>query len=163
MFGRSFEQGGIFIVPHLLWLGARFFRSHLKDRPIQSPLTTHEGCGGSILTWILTALVWNQGQSGVLVNERCNLSTHQPQQPGSPFPSANRTPLLVTFYDQADSYHPGPKQERVYMCDDIMMSSCEKDNTVEPGNHLIFHCLVRLTFDKPSDCVGLSLLFGPIL
>ena len=25
----------------------RFFRSHRKDRPIQSPLTTHEGCGGS--------------------------------------------------------------------------------------------------------------------
>jgi hypothetical protein len=34
--------------------GSRFFRSHLKDRPIQSPLTTHKGCGESILTQILT-------------------------------------------------------------------------------------------------------------
>jgi hypothetical protein len=35
--------------------GRRFFRSHSKDRPIQSPLTTHKGwCGGSILTRILT-------------------------------------------------------------------------------------------------------------
>jgi hypothetical protein len=41
---RDFEQGGIFIVPHLLWHGtSRFIRSHLKDRPIQSPLTTHVG------------------------------------------------------------------------------------------------------------------------
>jgi hypothetical protein len=35
---RSFEQGGIFIVPHLLF----FFWSHPKGRPIQSPLTTHK-------------------------------------------------------------------------------------------------------------------------
>jgi hypothetical protein len=38
---RAFEQGGIFIVPHLLDFG--FFRSHPNDRPIQSPLTTHKG------------------------------------------------------------------------------------------------------------------------
>jgi hypothetical protein len=38
---RAFEQGGIFIVPHLLWHGASVLRSHQKDRPIQSPLTTH--------------------------------------------------------------------------------------------------------------------------
>jgi hypothetical protein len=39
---RAFEQGGIFIVPHLLWHGASvFFRSHPKE--IQSPLTTHMG------------------------------------------------------------------------------------------------------------------------
>jgi hypothetical protein len=38
---RAFEQGGIFIVPHLLWQGPRFFRSHPKDRPIKSPLTTY--------------------------------------------------------------------------------------------------------------------------
>ena len=30
---RAFEQGGIFIVPHLLWHGPRSFRSHTKDRP----------------------------------------------------------------------------------------------------------------------------------
>jgi hypothetical protein len=34
---RAFEQGGIFIVLHL------FSRSHPKDRPIQSPLTTRIG------------------------------------------------------------------------------------------------------------------------
>jgi hypothetical protein len=38
---RAFEKGGIFIVPHLLWHGV--FRSHPKDRPIQSPLTTRMG------------------------------------------------------------------------------------------------------------------------
>ena len=39
---RAFEQWGIFIVPHLLWHSASmFFRSHSKDRPNQSPLTTH--------------------------------------------------------------------------------------------------------------------------
>jgi hypothetical protein len=31
---RAFEQGGIFIVPHLLWHGPSFFRSHPKDHPI---------------------------------------------------------------------------------------------------------------------------------
>jgi hypothetical protein len=38
---RAFEQGGIFIVPHLMWHGTWFFQSHLKD--LQSPLTTHKG------------------------------------------------------------------------------------------------------------------------
>jgi hypothetical protein len=34
---RAFEQEVIFIMPHLLWhRGSRFFRSHPKDRPIQS-------------------------------------------------------------------------------------------------------------------------------
>jgi hypothetical protein len=28
---RAFEKGGIFIVPHLLWHGLQFIRSHLKD------------------------------------------------------------------------------------------------------------------------------------
>jgi hypothetical protein len=32
-----------FIMPHLLWHGPSVFRPHPKDRPIQSPLTTHEG------------------------------------------------------------------------------------------------------------------------
>jgi hypothetical protein len=40
---RAIEQGGIFIVPHLLWHRASvFFQTHPKDRPIQSPLTTHK-------------------------------------------------------------------------------------------------------------------------
>jgi hypothetical protein len=44
----SFAQGlwavgGIFIVPHLLWHGPLFFRSHPKDRPNQSPPATHMG------------------------------------------------------------------------------------------------------------------------
>jgi hypothetical protein len=29
-------------VPYPLWHGTSVFRSHQKDRPIQSPLTTHE-------------------------------------------------------------------------------------------------------------------------
>jgi hypothetical protein len=40
---RAFEQGGFFILQHLLWHGSRFFRFHPKDRPIQSLLTTHMG------------------------------------------------------------------------------------------------------------------------
>jgi hypothetical protein len=40
---KAFEQGGIFIVPHLLWHGTSVFPVHPKDRPIQSPLTTHMG------------------------------------------------------------------------------------------------------------------------
>jgi hypothetical protein len=51
---RAFEQGEIFIVPHLLWHGPPFFRSHPKDRPNQTPLTTHMGMWRSILTRILT-------------------------------------------------------------------------------------------------------------
>jgi hypothetical protein len=37
---RAFEQGGIFTCCDM---GPRFFRYHLKDWPIQSPLTTHKG------------------------------------------------------------------------------------------------------------------------
>jgi hypothetical protein len=38
---RAFEQEGMFIVPHLLWHRTSVSRSHPKDCPIQSPLTTH--------------------------------------------------------------------------------------------------------------------------
>jgi hypothetical protein len=31
---RAIEQGGIYIVPHLLWHGTSVFPSHPKDRPI---------------------------------------------------------------------------------------------------------------------------------
>jgi hypothetical protein len=51
---RAIEQGGIFIVPHLLWHGASVFWSHPKDCPIQSPLTTHyRGCREYTLTRII--------------------------------------------------------------------------------------------------------------
>jgi hypothetical protein len=40
---RAFEQGGIFIVPYLLWHGASVFPVSSEDRPIQWPLTTHKG------------------------------------------------------------------------------------------------------------------------
>jgi hypothetical protein len=43
---RAFEQGGIFVVPHLLWHGTSFFRSHSNDCPIKSPLTTHKEMWG---------------------------------------------------------------------------------------------------------------------
>jgi hypothetical protein len=51
---RAFKQGGIFIVLHLLWHVASGSRSNPKDRPNQSPFTTHMECGGPILTQILT-------------------------------------------------------------------------------------------------------------
>jgi hypothetical protein len=38
----AFEQGGMFIVPLLLWHRALVFQSHPKDCPIQSPITTHK-------------------------------------------------------------------------------------------------------------------------
>jgi hypothetical protein len=39
---RAFEQGGIFIVPRLLWHGASVFPVS-SEGLIQSPLTTHKG------------------------------------------------------------------------------------------------------------------------
>jgi hypothetical protein len=40
---RAFEQGGIFIMPHLLWQRALVFQFHPKDCPISSPITIHKG------------------------------------------------------------------------------------------------------------------------
>jgi hypothetical protein len=41
---RTFEQEGIVIVPQCCDMGPWFFRSHPKNRPIQSPFATHKGC-----------------------------------------------------------------------------------------------------------------------
>jgi hypothetical protein len=52
---RAFEQGGIFIVPHLLWHGASVY-------PVSSDqcLLRHtRGCGGPILTRVLTGCYHN--------------------------------------------------------------------------------------------------------
>jgi hypothetical protein len=54
---RAFEQGGIFIVPHLLWHGVSVFLVSSEGPPMAlfSRLLRHTmGCGGSILTRILT-------------------------------------------------------------------------------------------------------------
>jgi hypothetical protein len=40
---KAFEQGGIFIVPHLQWQRALVFQFHPKDCPIKSTITTHKG------------------------------------------------------------------------------------------------------------------------
>jgi hypothetical protein len=40
---RAFEQGGSLSCHTCCDTGPQFFRSHRKDRPIQSPLTTHKG------------------------------------------------------------------------------------------------------------------------
>jgi hypothetical protein len=49
---KTFEQGGIFIVQHLLCEGASVFLVSF------SRLFRHaRGCGGSILTWILTGVI----------------------------------------------------------------------------------------------------------
>jgi hypothetical protein len=54
---RAFEQGGIFIVPHLLRHGASVFPVPSEGPPPFSRLLRHtRGCGGSILTRILTRL-----------------------------------------------------------------------------------------------------------
>jgi hypothetical protein len=57
---RAFEQGGSLSCHTCYDTGPRFFRSHPKDRPIQSPLRHTRGCGGSILTRILTGLIWRR-------------------------------------------------------------------------------------------------------
>jgi hypothetical protein len=52
---RAFEQGGIFIVPHLLWHGTSVFPVSSEGPAPFSRLLRHtRGCGGSILTRILT-------------------------------------------------------------------------------------------------------------
>jgi hypothetical protein len=40
---RAFEQGGIFIVPHLLWHRVSVFPVSSEVAPIQSPFMTHKG------------------------------------------------------------------------------------------------------------------------
>jgi hypothetical protein len=51
---RAFEQGGIFIVPHLLWYRASVFLVSFKGPPqLVTSYNTRGGCGGSILTQIL--------------------------------------------------------------------------------------------------------------
>jgi hypothetical protein len=51
---RAFEQGGIFIVPHLLW--PRFSDLIRRTAPFSRLLRHMRGCGGSILTRILTGI-----------------------------------------------------------------------------------------------------------
>jgi hypothetical protein len=52
---RAFEQGGIFIVPHLLWHGTWVYCGLIRRTTPFSRLLQHtRGCGGSILTRILT-------------------------------------------------------------------------------------------------------------
>jgi hypothetical protein len=53
---RVFEQGGIFIVPHLLDLG--FSGLIRRTAPFSCLLRNTRGCGGSILTRILTGMFW---------------------------------------------------------------------------------------------------------
>jgi hypothetical protein len=54
---RAFEQGGIFIVPHLLWHGTSVFPVS-SEGPPHLVLRYKRGCGGSILTRILTGPEW---------------------------------------------------------------------------------------------------------
>jgi hypothetical protein len=51
---RSFEQGGIFIIPYLLRHGVSGFFFGVIRRTVlfSPPLTTHERCGGPTLTRI---------------------------------------------------------------------------------------------------------------
>jgi hypothetical protein len=55
---RAFEQGGIFIVPHLLWHGASVFLVSSEGPPNSVVCyDTRGGCRGSILTHILTVIM----------------------------------------------------------------------------------------------------------
>jgi hypothetical protein len=51
---RAIEQGGIFIVPHLLWHGTSVFPVSSEGPPHLVASYDTRGCGGSILTRILT-------------------------------------------------------------------------------------------------------------
>jgi hypothetical protein len=54
-YARHSEQGGIFIVPHVLWHGASGFSGLIRmTAPISRLLQQAWGCGGPILTRILT-------------------------------------------------------------------------------------------------------------
>jgi hypothetical protein len=54
----AFEQGGIFIVPHLLWHGTSVFLVSSEGLPPFSRLLRHAwGCRGPILTRILTGCI----------------------------------------------------------------------------------------------------------
>jgi hypothetical protein len=67
---RAFEQGGIFIVPHLLWHGTSIFSSLIRRTTAFSHLLRHtRGCGGSILTRILTG---NQSIGKTAINRKKN-------------------------------------------------------------------------------------------
>jgi hypothetical protein len=55
---RAFEQGGIFIVPHLLWYRASVFSCLIRRTvPFSRFLRQTRGCGRSILTRILMCLL----------------------------------------------------------------------------------------------------------
>jgi hypothetical protein len=53
---RAFEQGGIFIVSHLLWHGASGFPVSSEGPPHSVASYNTWGCGVSILTQILTGI-----------------------------------------------------------------------------------------------------------
>jgi hypothetical protein len=73
---RAIEQGGIFVVPHLLWHGPPFFRSHLKGSPIQSLLRTQKGMWRIYSNPDPPVVKWVQNSEANNASER---HRHQPQ------------------------------------------------------------------------------------
>jgi hypothetical protein len=65
---RAFEQGGIFIVPHLLWHGTSVFPVSSEGPPhsVASYDTRGGVHGGSILTLILTGIRRSEFTAGVI-------------------------------------------------------------------------------------------------
>jgi hypothetical protein len=58
---RAFDQGGIFIVPHLLWHGTSVFPGLIRRTAQVSRLLRHAwGCGGPIITRFLTGHISKQ-------------------------------------------------------------------------------------------------------
>jgi hypothetical protein len=74
---RAFEQGGIFIVQNIR---PRFFRSHPKDSPIQSPLTTRVHLRGfCVCAELMYTMTWTKkmknakNQTTIIQNKICFL------------------------------------------------------------------------------------------
>jgi hypothetical protein len=63
---RAFEQGAIFIVPHVLWHGASDFLVSSEGPPHSFPLTTHKGM------WRIYSNPDPHGFGNVTVEMYCN-------------------------------------------------------------------------------------------
>jgi hypothetical protein len=65
---RDFKQGRIFICHTCCYKGPRFTLSHPKDRPIQLPLTTHNGMWRIYSNPDPHGLVWKRNQANAYYN-----------------------------------------------------------------------------------------------
>jgi hypothetical protein len=121
---RAFEQGEIFIAPHLLWHRALVFPVSFE----WSPLIRHtQGCGGFILTQILTGphLVASYDTHRDVVNLFLPRSSWVPIQS----PLTTRKGMLRTFS------HPDPHGFELNEC------ICKFEQTLIHNLHECFYFL----------------------